>query len=65
LSPVGGSKLDLETEEPWLGHRVRRLRTVLRIVTDPRAEAALKTLIIEAEARLETRARDRARETQQ
>jgi hypothetical protein len=57
--------LDLETEETWLGHRVRRLRTVLRIVTDPRAEAALKTLIIEAEARLETRARDRARETQQ
>jgi hypothetical protein len=45
--------MDLEGEDIWLRHRVLRLRTILRFVDDPRAEAALKELIGEAELRLD------------
>jgi hypothetical protein len=45
--------MDLEDEEIWLRHRVLRLRTILRFVSDARAEAALKELISEAEQRLD------------
>jgi hypothetical protein len=44
---------DFEDEEAWLRHRVVRLRTVLRWAKDTRVETELKSLIAEAEARLE------------
>ena len=45
--------MDLEDEDVWLRHRVRRLRTILRYVRDSRAEVALQELIGEAEERLD------------
>jgi hypothetical protein len=43
---------DLEDEETWLRHRIVRMRTVLRFARDPRAEAGMRELIADAEARL-------------
>jgi hypothetical protein len=45
--------MDFEDESTWLRHRVLRLRTILRFVTDARAESGLRELIAEAEQRLE------------
>jgi hypothetical protein len=45
--------MDVESEKVWLRHRVQRLRTILRFVTDVRAEAPLRELIAEAELRLD------------
>jgi hypothetical protein len=42
----------LEDEASWLRHRIVRMRTVLRFAKDPRAEAGLRELIADAEARL-------------
>jgi hypothetical protein len=44
--------IDLEDEETWLRHRIVRMRTVLRFAKDPRAEAGMRELIGDAEARL-------------
>ena len=44
---------ELEDERSWLRHRIVRMRTVLRFAKDPRAEAGLREIISEAEARLE------------
>ncbi len=53
------SRDDLEDEETWLGHRLRRLRTILRFAKDARVEAELKQLIGEAEERLDALTRQR------
>jgi hypothetical protein len=45
--------MDIEPEYTWLLHRVMRLRTILRYVKDPKAEAGLRELITDAEKRLE------------
>jgi hypothetical protein len=45
--------MDIEPEYTWLLHRVMRLRTILRYVRDPKAEAGLRELIADAEKRLE------------
>jgi len=45
--------MDFEDEYTWLRHRVLRLRTILRFVSDSRAESGLRELIAEAEKRLE------------
>jgi hypothetical protein len=45
--------VELEEEEVWLRHRMRRLRAALRITKEPRVEAILRDLIIDAEKRLE------------
>jgi len=45
--------VELEEEEIWLRHRVGRLRAALRIAKEPRVEAILRELIIDAEKRLE------------
>ena len=37
--------LDLEPEENWLRHRLRRLRTILRYAKEPRVESGLRELI--------------------
>ena len=34
--------LDLEPEENWLRHRLRRLRTILRYAKEPRVESGLR-----------------------
>jgi len=44
---------ELEDEVTWLRHRVVRMRTILRFAKEPRAEAGLRELIAEAEARLD------------
>ena len=41
--------LDLEPEENWLRHRLRRLRTILRYASEPRVESRLRELIADAE----------------
>jgi hypothetical protein len=43
---------ELEDELTWLRHRIVRMRTVLRFAKDPRAEAGMRELIADAEARL-------------
>jgi hypothetical protein len=48
-----GRVVELEEEEIWLRHRVGRLRAALRIAKEPRVEAILRELIIDAEKRLE------------
>jgi hypothetical protein len=45
--------LDLEPEENWLRHRLRRLRTILRYAREPRVESGLRELIADAEERLD------------
>jgi hypothetical protein len=45
--------VEFEEEEIWVRHRVRRLRAALRITKEPRVEAILRDLIIDAEKRLE------------
>jgi hypothetical protein len=45
--------LDLEPEENWLRHRLRRLRTILRYAKEPRVESGLRELIADAEERLD------------
>ena len=45
--------MDLEPEDVWLRHRLRRLRTILRHVEEPDAEAMLRELIADAEDRLD------------
>ena len=45
--------LDLEPEENWLRHRLRRLRTILRYAKEPRVESGLRELIADAEDRLD------------
>jgi hypothetical protein len=45
--------LDLEPEENWLRHRLRRLRTILRYANEPRVESGLRELIADAEERLD------------
>jgi hypothetical protein len=45
--------LDLELEENWLRHRLRRLRTILRYAKEPRVESGLRELIADAEERLD------------
>jgi hypothetical protein len=53
-SAVSGWRVvEFEEEEIWLRHRVGRLRTALRIAKEPRVEAILRELIIDAEKRLE------------
>jgi len=42
-----------EDEVTWLRHRVVRMRTILRFAKEPRAEAGLRELIADAEARLD------------
>ncbi len=55
--PVGSGwsacVVELEEEEIWLRHRVGRLRAALRIAKEPRVEAILRELIIDAEKRLD------------
>jgi hypothetical protein len=43
---------EIEDEQTWLRHRIMRMRTVLRFAKDPRAEAGMRELIADAEARL-------------
>jgi hypothetical protein len=43
---------DLEPEEIWVRHRLRRLRTIPRYAKEPRVESGLRELITEAEERL-------------
>jgi hypothetical protein len=50
---TGGRVVEFEEEEIWLRHRVRRLRAALRITKEPRVEAILRDLIIDADKRLE------------
>ncbi len=45
--------VEFEEEEIWLRHRVGRLRAALRLTKEPRVEAILRDLIIDAEKRLE------------
>jgi hypothetical protein len=45
--------MDIEPEYTWLLHRVMRLRTILRYVKDPKAEAGLRELIADAQKTLE------------
>jgi hypothetical protein len=45
--------VDLEPEENWLRHRLRRLRTILRYAKEPRVESGLRELIADAEERLD------------
>ena len=45
--------LDLEPEENWLRHRLRRLRTILRYAKEPRVESGLRELLADAEERLD------------
>jgi hypothetical protein len=52
-APLVELSMELEDEYSWLRHRVIRLRTILRYVTDPKAETGLRELIAEAEQRLE------------
>jgi len=53
-SAVSGWRVvEFEEEEIWLRHRVGRLRAALRIAKEPRVEAILRELIIDAEKRLE------------
>jgi hypothetical protein len=44
--------IEIEDEVNWLRHRVVRMRTILPYAKDPRAEAGLRELIGDAEARL-------------
>jgi hypothetical protein len=44
--------VEFEEEEIWLRHRVGRLRAALRLAKEPRVEAILRELIIDAEKRL-------------
>jgi hypothetical protein len=43
---------EIEDDVSWLRHQISRMRTILRFAKDPRAEAGLRELIAEAEARL-------------
>ena len=45
--------VEFEEEEIWLRHRVGRLRAALWLTKEPRVEAILRDLIIDAEKRLE------------
>jgi hypothetical protein len=45
--------VDLEPEEIWLRHRLRRLRVILRYAKEPLVESGLRELIAEAEERLD------------
>jgi hypothetical protein len=45
--------VDFVDEETWLHHRLRRLRTALRLAKEPRVEAILRELIGDAEERLD------------
>jgi hypothetical protein len=45
--------MDLEPEDVWLHHRLRRLRAILRLVKEPAAEGILRELIADAEDRLD------------
>jgi hypothetical protein len=54
----GATMDELEDETSWLHFRLRRLRAILRIITDPQAdraiaETALRELIADAETRLD------------
>jgi hypothetical protein len=42
----------VEDEQTRLRHRIMRMRTVLCFAKDPRAEAGMRELIADAEARL-------------
>jgi hypothetical protein len=46
--------VEFEEEEIWLRHRVGRLRAALRLTKEPRVEAILRDLIIDAEKRLQS-----------
>jgi hypothetical protein len=49
-SAVSGWRVvEFEEEEIWLRHRVGGLRAALRIAKEPRVEAILRELIIDAE----------------
>jgi len=52
--------VDLEPEEIWLRHRLRRLRLILRYAKEPRVESGLSELIAEAEERLDLLERQKA-----
>jgi hypothetical protein len=45
--------MDLEEEESWLRHHLRRLRTLLRYAKIPGVETGLRELVADTEARLE------------
>ena len=45
--------MDLEPEDVWLRHRLRRLRAILRRVKEPTVEGMLRELIADAEDRLD------------
>ena len=45
--------MDLEPEDVWLRHRLRRLRAILRRVKEPVVEGMLRELIADAEDRLD------------
>ena len=45
--------MDLEPEDVWLRHRLRRLRAILRRVKEPAVEGMLRELIADAEDRLD------------
>ena len=55
--------LDLEPEENWLRHRLRRLRTILRYAKEPRVETGLRELIADAEERLDLLERQKVPQT--
>jgi hypothetical protein len=42
----------VEDQQTRLRHRIMRMRTILRFAKDPRAEAGMRELIADAEARL-------------
>ena len=44
--------MELENEQNWLRHRVRRMRTALRFAMSPEVSDILRELIADAEARL-------------
>ena len=45
--------MDLEPEDVWLRHRLRRLRAILSRVKEPAVEGMLRELIADAEDRLD------------
>lgn len=50
---MGTNRVELEPEEAWLRHRLRRLRAILHRVKDPEALTLLQELIADAENRLD------------
>jgi hypothetical protein len=54
--------IELEPEEAWLRHRLRRLRALLRHVKDPEAISIVRELMVEAEERLDLLEKARTQE---